>query len=85
MSAWIWFATIWFGTIVLLFVMSWVTVAVRSRWGLSDHVLMQIRKAVADGILEYDLAEIESEGGGRGRGDTLPFKFNDLDDLSEQL
>lgn len=85
MSGWAWFAIIWFGTLMLLFVMGCVKDVVRSRWGLSERVTQQIEDAINRALHRW--MSVEGEGGDEqpARDDTLPLKFKDLDDLSGQL
>ena len=85
MNGWAWFTIIWFGTIMLMFALGLAKDVARSRWGLSDQATDQVRQAVRDGVdaALFD-ADVELEGP-LGRDDTLPLKFKDLDDLSDQL
>ena len=85
MSGWAWFATIWFGTWAAFFVFGLASTVVRARWGLSDQVEDQIKKAVTQGIDEWMAPDPREEDDVPGRGDVLPLDFKDIDGLSEQL
>lgn len=85
MNSWAWFASIWFGTFMFLFVWGLVSTVVRAKWGLSDRVTLQIRQAVVLGIDEWIGPHPEHEGDIAWRKDILPLNFDNLDDLSSQL
>ncbi len=85
MSGWAWFSTIWFGTILMVYLFSFVSTAVRSKWGLSDQVRAQIREEVAGGIHDYRLFMRGDPDEDGDREDILPLKFDDIDDLSSKL
>ena len=85
MSGWAWFSIIWFGTWAMIFAMSLVSTAVRARWGLSKQVELQIQRAVSKGIDAWMGGEDEEADDPLPRDDTLPLRFDDVDDLSGQL
>ena len=81
-----WVAVFYFGTMLFTLVGSMINLfKFRARATLGDQAVLQIRLAVFEGIDYWLCQGDDDESQWIGRLDTLPLKFKDLDDLSEQL